>query len=151
MSSVYAGLVTVDEQSGIIRLVHYTTEEYFKDIWQHWFPNAQMDLSKTSVTCLSSKVYESQPASVLIRLEERLRLNPVYEYAACYWGFHASKVDGTSGNNTILSFLRSKYLVRAASQAFVPLEELQSLLESNLERGIYRSSFSSLPWHSKIC
>jgi hypothetical protein len=35
MSSVYAGLVTVDEQSGIIRLVHYTIEEYFKDIWQH--------------------------------------------------------------------------------------------------------------------
>jgi hypothetical protein len=28
--SVYAGLVTVDEESNIIRLVYYTTQEYFE-------------------------------------------------------------------------------------------------------------------------
>ncbi len=28
--SVCAGLVTIDEQSGVIRLVHYTTQEYFE-------------------------------------------------------------------------------------------------------------------------
>ena len=31
MVSVCAGLVTVDEESGIIRLVHYTTQKYFED------------------------------------------------------------------------------------------------------------------------
>ena len=30
MVSVCAGLVTVDEESNIIRLVHYTTQEYFE-------------------------------------------------------------------------------------------------------------------------
>ena len=30
MVSVCAGLVTVDEESEIIRLVHYTTQEYFE-------------------------------------------------------------------------------------------------------------------------
>ena len=30
MVSVCAGLVTIDEESNIIRLVHYTTQEYFE-------------------------------------------------------------------------------------------------------------------------
>ena len=29
--SVCAGLVTIDDESGIIRLVHYTTQEYFEE------------------------------------------------------------------------------------------------------------------------
>jgi hypothetical protein len=31
--STCAGLVTVDEESNIIRIVHYTTQEYFKRTW----------------------------------------------------------------------------------------------------------------------
>jgi hypothetical protein len=30
--SVYASLVTIDLESGIVRLVHYTTQEYFEKI-----------------------------------------------------------------------------------------------------------------------
>ena len=30
MVSVCAGLVTIDEESNVIRLVHYITQEYFK-------------------------------------------------------------------------------------------------------------------------
>jgi hypothetical protein len=36
--SVCAGLVTIDEESGIIRLVHYTTQEYFERTQRQWFP-----------------------------------------------------------------------------------------------------------------
>ena len=36
MVSVCAGLVTVDEKSDIIRLVHYTTQEYFERTWTSW-------------------------------------------------------------------------------------------------------------------
>ncbi|KAK6202220.1 hypothetical protein LQW54_008932 [Pestalotiopsis sp. IQ-011] len=41
--SVCAGLVTIDEQSNIVRLVHYTTQEYFQrqEIQEKWFPAAQ--------------------------------------------------------------------------------------------------------------
>ena len=38
--SVCAGLVTVDEESGIIRLVHYTTQEYFERVRLDWNPSA---------------------------------------------------------------------------------------------------------------
>jgi hypothetical protein len=51
--SVCAGLVTVDEQSDVIRLVHYTTQEYFERTWNFWFPNAQKDIATVCVTYLS--------------------------------------------------------------------------------------------------
>jgi hypothetical protein len=38
--SVCAGLVTVDQESNIIRLVHYTTQEYFERIRMNRFPGA---------------------------------------------------------------------------------------------------------------
>jgi hypothetical protein len=38
--SVCAGLVTVDEESDIIRLIHHTTQEYFERTWTSWFSNA---------------------------------------------------------------------------------------------------------------
>ena len=37
MVSVCAGLVTVDEESGIIRLVHHTTQEYFQRTRENGF------------------------------------------------------------------------------------------------------------------
>jgi hypothetical protein len=38
--SVCAGLVTVDEENSIIRLVHYTTQEYFERVRLEWNPGA---------------------------------------------------------------------------------------------------------------
>jgi hypothetical protein len=40
MVSVCAGLITVDEESNIIRLVHYTAQEYFERIRESWNPQA---------------------------------------------------------------------------------------------------------------
>jgi hypothetical protein len=44
ITSVCAGLVSVDEESDIIRLVHYTAQEYFDQTWATWFPNGQTDI-----------------------------------------------------------------------------------------------------------
>ncbi|KAF2175317.1 hypothetical protein K469DRAFT_756296 [Zopfia rhizophila CBS 207.26] len=41
MVSDCAGLVTVDEESGIIRLVHHTTQEYLERTQKRWFPDAE--------------------------------------------------------------------------------------------------------------
>jgi hypothetical protein len=46
MVSVYAGLVTVDEASDIIRLVHHTTQEYFGRTWTFWLPICRLILLK---------------------------------------------------------------------------------------------------------
>ncbi|KAF9765449.1 hypothetical protein IL306_002264 [Fusarium sp. DS 682] len=45
MVSVCAGLVTIDEESGIIRLVHDTARQYFKRSQGPWFPHARTEIA----------------------------------------------------------------------------------------------------------
>ncbi|KGO67653.1 hypothetical protein PITC_064160 [Penicillium italicum] len=47
--STSAGLVIVDRQSDIIRLVHHTTQEYFQRTWERWFPNAHIEMTKVQL------------------------------------------------------------------------------------------------------
>jgi hypothetical protein len=57
--SVCAGLVTVDQESNIIRLVHYTTQESFEWNQVTLFPNSQTDIAMTCVTYLSFSAFET--------------------------------------------------------------------------------------------
>ena len=57
--SVCAGLVTVDEESNIIRLVHYTTQEYFEQIRLEWDPRAQERIAVACLTYLSFDIFRS--------------------------------------------------------------------------------------------
>jgi hypothetical protein len=50
MVSVCAGLVTIDEERGIIRLVHYTAQEYFERTQSTWFPGAEDDITTVCIT-----------------------------------------------------------------------------------------------------
>lgn len=50
---VCAGLVIIDSSSRIIRLVHYTTQEYLDKERLHIFPNAEVDISRACLMFLS--------------------------------------------------------------------------------------------------
>src|SRR3984885_15109292 len=89
MVSVCAGLVTVDEESDIIRLVHYTTQEYFERTQKDWFPNAEKDIAMICVTYLLYDAFETGFCLTDEEFETRLQLNPLYDYAARNWGRHA--------------------------------------------------------------
>jgi ankyrin repeat protein len=89
MVSVCAGLVIVDEESGIVRLVHYTTHEYFKQTQADWFPTAEKDITIICATYLTFDEFGSGPSPTDDDFEERLRRHQLYEYAACNWGHHA--------------------------------------------------------------
>jgi hypothetical protein len=52
---VCAGLVTVDEESDIIRLVHYTTQEYFERTQKTWCPDAQRDIAERRIGLLMQR------------------------------------------------------------------------------------------------
>ena len=75
MVSVCAGLVTVDEESKIIRLVHYTTQEYFERTQKDWFPNAESDITIICITYLSFHVFENGYCQTSDELENRLHSN----------------------------------------------------------------------------
>lgn len=76
MVSACAGLLTIDEESNIIRLVHYTTREYFERTQNQWFPNAEPEIATICVTYLSFNIFESGFCQTGVQFEERLWSNP---------------------------------------------------------------------------
>jgi hypothetical protein len=118
MVSVCAGLVTVDEESDIVRLVHYTTQEYFERTWETWFPEAQTDITKTCVTYLSFNSFDTGFCETDKEFQARLRGHVLYDYAAHNWGYHA-RAASTEAEHSVLQFLKSEAHVSASSQAMM--------------------------------
>ncbi|CAG9982523.1 unnamed protein product [Clonostachys byssicola] len=115
--SVCLGLVTVDEQSGIVRLVHYTTQEYFEQTKTRLFPNAEIELATICVTYISFRTFEAGLCETKAELRDRLLSNPVYNYAAENWDHHA-RFAATSIPG-IKQFLSNNALLNASSQALL--------------------------------
>jgi Ankyrin repeats (3 copies) len=131
--SVCAGLVTVDEESDIVRLVHYTTQEYFERTWVSWFPNAQTDITKTCVTYLSFDSFDIGFCQTDEEFKARLRENVLYDYAAYNWGYHACAAS-TEAEQSVLHFLKNEAKVSASSQAMMLSKD-----DSWLRRGYSQS------------
>ncbi|KFY47129.1 hypothetical protein V494_00150 [Pseudogymnoascus sp. VKM F-4513 (FW-928)] len=115
--SVCAGLVTVDEESAIIRLVHYTTQEYFERTQKRWFPDAETNIATICVTYLSFNVFETGICQNDDDFEERLTSNPLFDYASHHWGHHVPK--GFTLTAEVCSFLEKNAQVEASSQALL--------------------------------
>ncbi|KAF2190053.1 hypothetical protein K469DRAFT_560631, partial [Zopfia rhizophila CBS 207.26] len=124
--SVCAGLVTVDEESNTIRLVHYTTQEYFERTQKRWFPNAGTNIATICVTYLSFHEFESGFCQNDEEFEERLRSNRLYDYASRNWGHHAR--EASTSNPDVTSFLERKAQVEASSQALLAVKLFSSRL-----------------------
>ena len=118
MVSVCAGLVTVDEGSQIIRLVHHTTEEYFKRICASWTPNAQINMTMTCLTYLAFDVFANGPCLTTQGFSTRLRQNPFYAYAVIHWGQYAGAASPRA-DELILSFLANPTRVASCGEAVI--------------------------------
>ncbi|SCO92664.1 uncharacterized protein FRV6_16792 [Fusarium oxysporum] len=112
MVSVCCGLVTSDNAGAKIRLVHYTTYEYFKRNELRLFPEAQTTIAKHCINYLSLDEFGSKFGSENFlgsahRLWSLTKKFPFYKYAALQWANHA-RIDAISDkpNTTIISFLR---------------------------------------------
>jgi hypothetical protein len=115
--SICAGLVTVDEESKVIRLVHYTTQEYFQRTQKDWFPNAETEITAVCISYLSFKVFESGFCPTDEEFERRLWSNPLYDYASHNWGRHACQA--VTLDKELVEFLRFDAKVEASSQAMI--------------------------------
>ncbi|CZR68455.1 related to 2-5A-dependent ribonuclease [Phialocephala subalpina] len=120
MVSVCAGLVTVDKENNIIRLVHYTTQQYFERTQKDWFPDAKTEITKICVTYLSFSAFESRICETDADFEDRLQSHRLYNYAARNWGLHARQA---SALEPIINFLESRVKVEASSQAMMASKE----------------------------
>ena len=96
MVSSCAGLITVD--SNIVRLVHYTTQEYFQRRGLKSFEDVQRDIIATS--CLTYLSYDVFAEGCLTKsdLESRLQQNAFFEYAAQNWAYHIQDTQQSVGD-----------------------------------------------------
>ena len=111
MVSSCAGLVTVD--SNIIRLVHYTTQEYFQLRGSEIFEDVQRDTIATS--CLTYLSYDVFAGGHVTSLQSRLQQNAFFDYAAQNWGYHTQDAQQSVGD-LALKLLMDDRKASASSQ-----------------------------------
>ncbi|RTE84351.1 hypothetical protein BHE90_001156 [Fusarium euwallaceae] len=95
--SVCAGLVVVDQGREIVRLVHYTAQEYFERNQKQRLPDAQSYITTICLSYFSLDHFDST---------HYLKGDPFYPYAAMNWGYHARETPVLLP--VVLEFLRSK-------------------------------------------
>lgn len=120
--SVTAGLVAVDQESNILRLVHYTAQQYFERTRNRWFPTAERDIATACVTYLSFDVFESGFCKTIEELMARLRRNPFYSYVAHNWGHHAR--NATTLPQKVMDFLDCETKREASIQSLMSVNML---------------------------
>ncbi|KAI1042022.1 hypothetical protein LB505_012173 [Fusarium chuoi] len=125
MVSVCSGLVTIDEESGNIRLVHYTTQEYLDRTRNGWFSNAESEITMACIRYLSFDVFKGGFCRSKQEYEQRTTLNPFYGYASHNWGHHALMAS-MDGDQVILDFLEVPAKPLASVQEIMALNHYVS-------------------------
>ncbi len=147
---VCAGLVVTDEESDIIRLVHYTTQELFLRKLESWNTSAAKEIAETCLTYLCFETFASEdcessgPSFFTPPLSSWRWKYRLLEYAAPFWAAH----DLRGLDELALRFLRSRHHVANAVQVVVELGPHQYLLSSYdlpYISGIHLAAYYGLP------
>ncbi|RYC55361.1 hypothetical protein CHU98_g10849 [Xylaria longipes] len=139
--SVCAGLVIVDEESDIVRLVHSTAQDYFVRNQDKWFPGADLSLALTCTTYLSYRDFENGCAKSDVEFKRRLQLHPLYDYAAQNWAYHFRD---TPMHQNVLLFLGKLAQVRAAYQVVTNAGYLGHSKIPKRPTGLYLAAYFGL-------
>lgn len=129
------GFVSIERETQIIRLVHYTAQHYLDENRMSLFPDARAQILRTCLTYLSFDefrrgrcTFESLEAGVnevakgkrvakRRFLPNRFLTFPFLRYAASNWGLHAIGDVGLSQHQEIMAFLQDPMLLESAAQA----------------------------------
>lgn len=103
LDSLCAGLVVVDHNTEMVRLVHYTAQEYFQQ--KNPFPGAHTALLAACTAYLSFDTFSAQLAIAGFPMWGLLKPHAFYLYAAGFWSCHA----GVSNSipKSAIAFLKS--------------------------------------------
>jgi ankyrin repeat protein len=123
--TICAGLVTIDEQGGNVRFIHYTTQEYLERNRDTWLPCANLEISRVCTAYLSLDDLSAGPCSTKQDYDRRVGSLALLDYAAVHWGTHMavlSEADfasdlGKQVQKQALTFLSNAKLLSSASQA----------------------------------
>ncbi|KAM5356812.1 hypothetical protein ACJ41O_003458 [Fusarium nematophilum] len=85
MISMCGGLVTVDENN-VLRLVHYTTQEYLTRTRETWFPGVERSMAMACIAYLSFDAFSTGVCLTAGDVKQRQQQHPFYHQAARNWG-----------------------------------------------------------------
>lgn len=143
MVSVCAGLVTVDKESDLIRLAHYTTQEYFEKTQVKWFPDAEYAIATTCIAFLSFSAFESGVCTEDQDFEERIGSHPLYVYAARNWGYHAHSA--VRRQQLDLGFLECQEKVEASTQVLMATDRYKGAIQDiTILQGLHLAAYFGL-------
>ena len=118
--SVCAGLVTVDADSGIVRMVHYTAQEFFEKFRSDRFCDAQQTIVTNCPQYLSFDTLNGYCQN-LEDVENRLHSHPFLAYAAEFWGHHLRGHLESVMSDQVFEFFAKKEKISCASQILLLL------------------------------
>ncbi|KAF7939835.1 hypothetical protein EAE99_001640 [Botrytis elliptica] len=118
--TVCAGLVVIDPESGVIRLCHFTLQEYFERHRAKFFPNSGVLITQACIRYLSLDNFREPERPDRETIKTRLKEYPLLSYASQYLGVHAQGAAEIDLMDDILHFLNQKTLVNSASAAMIP-------------------------------
>lgn len=153
--SVCAGLVVVDAPSNFVKLVHYTTQQYFVQHGESLLPGARKTIAESCLTYLmyddfaagwlhkkdnerdgiSTVADDDDTAEIssyfhprVPKVQARLNNHLFYEYAVKFWAMHANHVVGYGAESLFLDFARDGKRISSTTQALMVLNWDGSML-----------------------
>lgn len=155
------GLVTIDEESRIVRLVHRTAQEFFDRHRARYFSDIHTQIARTCLDYLMFDIFAQGPCDFISSrpsdmraargdiiksrlLSTRFLQNPLLDYAASHWGLHARGEPEQELEKIILRFLQPSATLDSFFQvqyAGIDSGGVQYASDCRLE------TFGSLPLH----
>ena len=120
-----AGLVIADKETGNIRLVHYTTQEYFRRNGDIILASAKQEIAISCLTYLLYDEFENgwvrgtdadrEKREYDRTLKDQVRKYPFLAYAARYWADHAKICSQRNVQELVMSFVKDDRKISSAS------------------------------------
>ena len=147
-----AGLVVNDQESNTVRLVHYTTQEYFKLSRTRCFPTAHASITKACLAYLSFGVFAGEANWEILRSMEPH--NSLFEYSILYWWESMPMKRRMTTNSLILTFFREDFwnssVIQQATICLVLWKESWKWWRRGSKRRYLRKRSISLPHMSAL-
>lgn len=102
------GLVTVDQESSDVRLVHYALQEFFQDQGNAIFPGGHDELAEDCLDYLYLKDFSHGCLETEAEIEQSIDNFPLLSYASSYWGHHVRLSPSDRTNRLALDFLHCR-------------------------------------------
>jgi GTPase SAR1 family protein len=103
--SVCLGLITIQQESDEVRLVHLTLQSYLEHAFAHRWPDARVDVARTCLACITSSDLISGPCRTDKEMTARLVQHPFLGYVGRYWGRHVHESATSIDSQTILEIV----------------------------------------------